>query len=113
MEARSALLAYLAKSQHSKPLNNLFDVREFVKRCYPSLEVEMVNVGNEEDGDAGLCIIVLSCKYVTLLGSCLGPIKPARMVFNKDGQYSIEVLLTAVSIGLWMESVPPHKDICS
>ena len=113
MEARSALLAHLAKSQYSKPLNSLFDVKEFVGQCYPSLEVEMVNINNEQDGDARRWIIVLSGKYVTLLGSYLGPIKPARMVFNESGQYSVEVLLTAVSTGSWKESVPPHKDICS
>ena len=104
-EVRSALLAHLAKSQYSKPLSSLFDVKEFVEQCYPSLEVEMVNISNEQD--AGRWIIVLSCKHVTLLGSCLGPIKPARMVFNKGGRYSVEVLLTAASTGSWKESVPP------
>ena len=113
MEARSALLAHLAKSQYSKPFSTLFDVKEFVERCYPSLDVEMVNIGNEKEGDAGRWIIVLSGKYVTLLGSCLGPMKPAHMVFNESGQYSIEVLLTAVNTGSWKESVPPHSDICS
>ena len=113
MDARSALLAHLAKSQYCKPFSTLCDVKEFVEQCYPSLDFEMVNIGSDQEGDAGRWIIVLSGKYVTLLGSGLGAIKPARMVFNDSGQYSVEVLLTAVNNGSWKESVPPHIDICS
>lgn len=110
-ETRSALLAHLAKSQYSKPLTNLCEVQEFVQRCYPSLEAELVSISSEQGDERW--VIVLSAKYVTLVGSCLGPIKPARMVFNESGRNSVEVLLTAVSTGSWKESVPPRKEICS
>ena len=110
-ETRSALLAHLAKSHYSKVLTSLSDVQEFIQRCYPNLESEMINISSEQGYESW--VIVLSGKYVTLVGSCLGPIKPARMVFNETGRYNVEVLLTAVSTGSWKESVPPHKEICS
>ena len=59
----------------------------------------MVNISSEQGYESW--VIVLSGKYVTLVGSCLGPIKPVRMVFNETGRYNVEVLLTAVSTGSW------------
>ena len=112
-EARSFLLAHLAKSHYSKPLSSLDDVKDFVKRCYPSLEAEIVNVGGEAGNGSERWVVVLSSKYVTLLRSSLGPIKPARMVFHEDGRYTVEVLLAVVCTGSWKESLPPHTDICS
>ena len=82
-ETRSALLAHLAKLHYSKALPSLSDVREFIQRCYPSLESEMINISSEQGDESW--VIVLSGKYVTLVGSCLGPIIPARMVFNEIG----------------------------
>ena len=109
-EARSFLLAHLAKSHYTKPLSSLDDVKDFVERCYPSLETEMVNVGGEAGNGSERWVVVLSSKYVTLLRS---PIRPARMVFHEDGRYTVEVLLAVVRSGSWKESLPPHRDICS
>ena len=102
-EARSFLLAHLAKSHYTKPLSSLDDVKDFVERCYPSLETEMVNVGGEAGNGSERWVVVLSSKYVTLLRSSLGPIRPARMVFHEDGRYT-----TFMHYHVWeLHALPP------
>ena len=73
-ETRSALLTHLAKLHYSQALTSLSDVQEFIQWCYPYLESEMINISSQQGDESW--VIVLSGKYVTLVGSCLGPIKP-------------------------------------
>ena len=92
--ARSALVAYLSNSKYRgycKSLSALEDVKDFVFYCYPSLDAELASV------DASTWLIV-SSKFVRLpwAATIAGPIKPARMVFNNDGDYSVEVLMKVV-----------------
>ena len=69
--AWSALLSHLAKS--AKRFCKLKDVKDFVCKWYPSLEVEVVSVGGSR------WVIVLS-NYVHLPGAA-GPIKTSTHGF--------------------------------
>ena len=58
--------------------------------------------------------VIVSSKFVRLqwAATIAGPIKPARMFFNNDGDYSVKVLRKVVQTGSRKESHPPHKNIC-
>ena len=76
--------------------------------CYSSLEVEAVSVG-------GSSWVIVQFKYVQLPGAATsaGPIKPVRVIFNGEGEYSVEVLMKVLQTGSWKKSHPPYKEICS
>ena len=104
-----ALKAHLAKSAFTERFLVLADTKNFVLRCYPSLQVEDVEISGE-DGEKRW-VIVCSRKYSRVEGAGIGPVKPARMVFSYDGNFSFEVLLKCVRSGSWLFSEPPHTEI--
>ena len=79
-------------------------------RCYPGLKVGEVELSRNEGGEKRW-IIICSAKYVEVEGSSIGPVKPARMVFSDDGNFSFEVLLKCITSGTWLSSKPPHTEI--
>ena len=105
--AVAVLKAHLAKSAYCEQLANLDNVKKFVRMCYPILEVEDVEISEDR------WVIVCSAKY-SLIGGNTGPMKPARMIFNSEGEYSFEVLLKKIQTGsastqsdLWYPGYPP------
>ena len=76
--------------------------------CYSSLEVEAVSVG-------GSSWVIVQFKYVQLPGAATSacPIKPVRVIFNGEGEYSVEVLMKVLQTGFWKKSHPLYKEICS
>ena len=106
--ARLALSAHLTKSKFCQRFSAIEDVKHFVCMCYPSLELEVVSVG-------GSSWVIVQSKYVRLPGAATsaGPIKPARVVSNDEGEYGVEVLMKVIQTGSWKESHPPYKEICS
>ena len=103
----AALKAVLAKQTYAERLSTLSDVKTFVQVCYPSLEIEQVEI-NDEEGESKW-VIVCSTKYSRLQGS---PVKP-RVLFSSNGKYTLEVLLYKVRSGVWTDSEPPHDAIKS
>ena len=102
--AVAALKAHLAKSAYCEQLANLDNVKKFVRMCYPILEAEDVEISEDR------WVIVWSAKY-SRIGGNTGPLKPARMIFDSEGEYSFEVLLKKIQTGSWRASEPPHKVI--
>ena len=102
--AVAALKAHLAKSAYCEQLANLDNIKKFVRMCYPILEVKAVEISEDR------WVIVCSAKY-SLIGGNTGPMKPARMIFDSEGEYSFEVLLKKIQTGSWRTSEPPHKVI--
>ena len=105
--ALAALEAHLMRADYKKAFVLLEDVRTFLLRCYPSLEVKLVRVSDVE-GDSKW-VVVCCEKYSRVEGN---PVKPARLVFVEDGTYCFEVLLKKVKVGSWIDSLPPHREIC-
>ena len=70
-------------------------------------------VVSDESGASKRWVIDLSGKYVSLVKSDLDPLKPARILFDYTRVYRIEVLMKVTSTGLWVDSLPTHKQICS
>ena len=105
--ALAALEAHLMRADYKKAFVLLEDVWTFLLRCYPSLEVKLVRVSDVE-GDSKW-VVVCCEKYSRVEGN---PVKPARLVFVEDGTYCFEVLLKKVKVGSWIDSLPPHREIC-
>ena len=107
MDGIAALKAHLSKSTCKEKLSNLEDVGIFLRRCYPALNIESAKLGEKD------WLIVWCAKYVELVseGNNMGPIKPARVVFNSSGSYSFEVIFRSILTGSWIASEPPHTQI--
>ena len=109
-----ALRAHLAKSDYPHKLECSSDVSKFLQECYPSLPVEVVSESEPRGSlSPGQWIIVTSARFVHLVDSSIGPLRPARIVFKPDGKHTFEVLMTVTSSGSWYDSQPPHKEISS
>ena len=110
MAGIALLKAHLAKSSYDEPLKTLKDVEAFLRRCYPTLEIEEVQLGTYE---VNRWMIVCCVKYSEVVGANIGPVKPVRMVFSVDGTYLLEALLKSIGSGSWLASEPPHSRINS
>ena len=84
-------------------------MKQFALRCYPGLKVGVVELSRNEGGEKRW-IIICSAKYVEVEGGSIGPVKPARMVFSDDGNFSFEVLLKCIRSVSWLSSEPPHTE---
>ena len=105
-EALTVVQAHLLRNNYtSTALASLADVQLFLQNCYPSLEVTLVK---EDDRDSAW-VVVCCRKYVCIEGR---PVKPARLVFGTHGMYCFKVLLKNVKVGCWIQSLPPHREIC-
>ena len=48
MAGIASLKVHLANSSYNEPLKTLKDVEAFLRRCYPTLEIEEVQLGTYE-----------------------------------------------------------------
>ena len=79
MAGISLLKAHLANSSFTDPLTTLGDVEAYLKRCYPSLAIEDVQLSL---GITKRWVIFLCSNYIEVTGAKFGPIKPAQAVFS-------------------------------
>ena len=99
-DALVALKAHVARADYPKPLRTLEDVQSYLESCYPSLERSVIK---DDDGQTWT---VVCCAKATIIGHGVGPIKPARVVFEMCGSYAFQVLLKPVKIGEWQRQEP-------
>lgn len=77
--ALSALEAHLLWANYTTAFVSLEDVKAFLLHCYPSLELKLVKVSDDE-GDSSW-VIVCSAKYLWVEES---PVRPARFLFLQN-----------------------------
>ena len=90
------------KCAYCEEIATLDNINKFLGMCYLSLE----DIKISKD----CWLITCSTKYYQVDGNT-GPIKPAWMIFDSEGEYSFEVPLKSTQAGPWKESEPPHKAV--
>ncbi len=105
----AALRAHLAKATYEERLSTLEDVEVFLRKCYPSLDVQRADVDVDGKGTKKTWVIVCTPRYTCIESGDAGPIQPARMVFNDDGAYAFQVLLHTVQQGTWSGSTQQRE----
>ncbi len=86
----------------------LGDVVLFVKECYPSLDIQEVD---EKWLIVSCSRFVFSCDATISPQYSLGPLKPIRIVFHSEGNFTVEILMSIVSSGTWKGVSTPYSSV--